>query len=120
MSRLPSRWAFLCLGLIITLNVVDGRHIEPIVHDSSFTPDEVLRVSRRTISVGGIFRYTTLVNGSLPGPVLRLSEDRVIWIRVHNDMPDANLTMVILPTDVLLLQVTTRSDINVTIPVSHY
>ncbi|KAI1323959.1 Cupredoxin [Xylariaceae sp. FL0255] len=63
------------------------------VHDESFTPDYVLSVTRQNVSVAGIQRYSTLINGSSPGPELRLPQKDVIWIRVHNDMNDANLTM---------------------------
>ncbi|KAL7938249.1 multicopper oxidase [Trichoderma chlorosporum] len=63
------------------------------VHDDTFIPDRVLRVTRREIGVGGIRRYTTLVNNTLPGPELRIPENEVVWIRVYNDMTDANLTM---------------------------
>ena len=63
-------------------------------HDNSFIPNAVLRVSARNISIGGIHRYTTLVNGSSPGPELRFQEGNVVWVRVYNDMSDANLTMV--------------------------
>ncbi|KAK9415471.1 putative Multicopper oxidase [Seiridium unicorne] len=62
-------------------------------HDATFVPDIALSVTRRNVSIGGINRYTTLVNDSLPGPVLRLTEDQVTWIRVYNDMTDSNLTM---------------------------
>ncbi|RDA96123.1 hypothetical protein CP533_1755 [Ophiocordyceps camponoti-saundersi (nom. inval.)] len=62
--------------------------------DGSFTPDEVLRVKQGAISAGGIRQLSTLVNGSMPGPTVRIPEDRVVWIRVYNDMEDANLTMV--------------------------
>lgn len=66
----------------------------PRVHDDTFTPTHVLRISRKEFCVGGIIRYTTLVNDSLPGPELHLPEGEVVWIRVYNDMHDANLTMV--------------------------
>jgi hypothetical protein len=66
----------------------------PRVHDESFHPDHILRVSRKRYCVGGIIRYTTLVNNSLPGPELHIPEGKVVWIRVYNDMPDANLTIV--------------------------
>ncbi|KAM0524767.1 hypothetical protein ACHAPE_000868 [Trichoderma viride] len=65
----------------------------PRVHDDSFTPTHVLRISRKEFAVGGIIRYTTLVNDTLPGPELHLPEGKVVWIRVYNDMHDANLTM---------------------------
>lgn len=66
----------------------------PRVHDDTFTPTHVLRISRKQFCVGGIIRYTTLVNDTLPGPELHIAEGKVVWIRVYNDMLDANLTMV--------------------------
>ncbi|KAI1261593.1 Cupredoxin [Xylariaceae sp. FL1019] len=85
-SRLISL-AALCATTIATAS--KGVHI----HDASFTPDIVLSVTRQNISLGGIERYSTLVNGTLPGPALRLPTDKIVWIRVYNDMTDANLTM---------------------------
>lgn len=68
--------------------------LQAYVHDSTFTPDIVLSVTRRNVSVAGIERYSTLINNSLPAPVLTIPEDQVMWIRVYNDMNDANVTMV--------------------------
>ncbi|KAL6830082.1 multicopper oxidase [Trichoderma camerunense] len=65
----------------------------PRIHDVTFIPDRVLRVTRREIGIAGIKRYTTLINDTLPGPELHIPEDQVVWIRVYNDMTDANLTM---------------------------
>ena len=65
-----------------------------VVHNGSFTPDAVLRVTAQDINLGGIRRLTTLVNGSIPGPELRIPEQEVAWIRVYNDMQDQNLSMV--------------------------
>ena len=65
-----------------------------VVHNGSFTPDAILRVTIQDIGLGGIRRLTTLVNGSIPGPELRIPEQEVAWIRVYNDMQDLNLTMV--------------------------
>ncbi len=64
------------------------------VHDSSFIPDHVLRVSAKNISVACEKRYSAVINGTSPGPELRLPPGQVSWIRVYNDMPDNNLTMV--------------------------
>ena len=64
------------------------------IHDDSFKPDGVLSVTLQNVSLGGIQRPTTLINGSVPGPVLRVPEDQVAWIRVYNDMKHQNLTMV--------------------------
>ena len=67
-----------------------------MIHDDSFTPDAILHVNMQNISVGGINRLTTLVNGSLPGPELRFSEGQPVWVRVYNRMEENNLTMVSL------------------------
>ena len=66
-----------------------------VVHDDSFHPDYVLRVVAQNYSQACIERYSVLVNGSAPGPELRLREGKITWIRVHNDMTDTNFTMVI-------------------------
>ena len=63
-------------------------------HDSSFVPDAVLRVSAQNISIGGIHRYTTTINGTVPGPELRIPEGENVWIRVYNDQTDQNATVV--------------------------
>ncbi|KAF7969597.1 hypothetical protein HWV62_26829 [Athelia sp. TMB] len=63
------------------------------VHNSSFTPDEILRVTAENVTQGCESRYSVLVNGSFPGPELRFQEGDQRWIRVYNDMSDKNLTM---------------------------
>lgn len=63
-------------------------------HDDDFVPDAVLTVIQENIGIGGIERYSTLVNGSVPGPTLYLPEDKVFWIRVYNNMKTENLTIV--------------------------
>ena len=79
--------------LLLFLSVLPHR-ITAIVHGDSFSPDAILRVTVQNISLGGIQRLTTLVNGSVPGAELRIPENEVAWIRVYNDMKDQNLTMV--------------------------
>ncbi|GAP93313.2 putative multicopper oxidase [Rosellinia necatrix] len=81
------------LAALLSTSIVSIAALQARVHDDTFTPDAVLSVTRQTISVAGIERYTTLINNSLPAPVLRIPEDQVIWIRVYNDMNDANVTM---------------------------
>jgi L-ascorbate oxidase len=78
--------------LTICLSLVSA--LEAHVHDASFIPDAVLRISAETVSVGGIQRHSVLINGSIPGPELRFPEGKVIWIRAYNDMADQNVTMV--------------------------
>lgn len=63
-------------------------------HDDSFQPDHILRVTARNYSEACVTRYSTLVNGTSPGPELRLKEGQVNWIRVYNDMKDDNTTIV--------------------------
>ncbi|KAK9312688.1 Cupredoxin [Lipomyces starkeyi] len=62
-------------------------------HDESFLPDITLRVTARNISNGCIERYSVVVNGTSPGPEIRLRVGKTSWIRVYNDMDDRNLTM---------------------------
>ncbi|KAK9357807.1 hypothetical protein V1504DRAFT_463179, partial [Lipomyces starkeyi] len=62
-------------------------------HDMSLLPDITLRVTARNIS-NGCIRYSVVVNGTSPGPEIRLRGGKTYWIRVHNDMDDRNLTMV--------------------------
>ncbi|KAI0552292.1 Cupredoxin [Xylaria curta] len=81
------------LAAVMSTLVAGITAMKAYVHDSTFTPDIVLSVTRQTISVAGIERYSTLVNNSTPAPELRIPENKVIWIRVHNDMNDANVTM---------------------------
>lgn len=64
------------------------------VHDDTFIPDAVLRVTEGTTSIGCIQRDSVIVNGTVPGPQLSFVSGSVVWIRVYNDMPNENLTMV--------------------------
>jgi L-ascorbate oxidase len=63
-------------------------------HDTSFTPDFSLRISLENITQGCSIRESVVVNGTSPGPTLRIKPNKVTWIRVYNDMTDQNLTMV--------------------------
>lgn len=81
--------------LLLTLAAAAGASaLAQHEHGPAFVPDAVLSVSRQNIAIGGVSRYSTLVNGSLPGPTLRLKEGEMVWIRVYNDMKDQNTTMV--------------------------
>lgn len=70
---------------------------ETVVHDASFTPDYVLRVTTDHVPSACETRENVVVNGTSPGPVIRLSPGTRTWIRVYNDMEAWNLTMVSLP-----------------------
>jgi L-ascorbate oxidase len=62
-------------------------------HDDTFQPDEVLRVTVQSINQACRSRDSAVVNGTSPGPPLRLTPGHTTWLRVYNDMDDANLTM---------------------------
>ena len=67
-----------------------------VLHDENFVPDAVLRVSEQTVTQSCITKpNVALVNGTSPGPEIRLTEGQTSWIRVYNDMHHQNLTMVI-------------------------
>ncbi|KAL2819622.1 Cupredoxin [Aspergillus cavernicola] len=77
----------------LLLGLVSATRGSTVRHDHSFQPDHILRVTAETYTEACSERYSVLVNGSSPGPELRLREGEVNWIRVYNDMPDANTTI---------------------------
>jgi len=68
-----------------------------VVHDASFTPDHILRVTYSETPTGCQSRTSVVVNGTIPGPALHILPGARTWIRVFNDMEDKNLTMVSQP-----------------------
>lgn len=67
------------------------------VHDETFVPDAVIHVSsgiRKQSCVDE--KEVVLINGTSPGPEIRLQEGKTFWIRVYNDLKHENLTMVSL------------------------
>ena len=69
-------------------------------HDATFTPDHVLRVTNENIDIACDQHLSVVVNGTTPGPVLRLAPGTASWIRVYNDVEDQNLTMVGQPLSI--------------------
>lgn len=63
------------------------------VHDSTFVPDYTLRISASDIQINCETRHSVVLNGTSPGPTLRLKQNQIVWIRVYNDMPDTNSTI---------------------------
>lgn len=63
-------------------------------HDSTFTPDHIIRVTNEVIDVACDSHLSVVVNGTTPGPLIRLAAGTASWIRVYNDVEDQNLTMV--------------------------
>lgn len=64
-----------------------------VVHDETFVPDVVLRLSVATIQQDCQSRLSVVVNGTYPGPPVYLQPDTTTWIRVYNDA-DVNSTIV--------------------------
>ncbi|KAI9832633.1 MAG: hypothetical protein M1819_004218 [Sarea resinae] len=88
-------FALLLLMLLLALLLLGFAAADTSIHthDASFTPDFVLRVTAQNFSQACYERYSTIINGSSPGPEIRLQEGTTSWIRVYNDMEDLNLTM---------------------------
>ncbi|KAF3184947.1 hypothetical protein TWF225_005849 [Orbilia oligospora] len=68
-------------------------HAKLAYHGKGFVPDYVLRGTARYVPIACEMRYSVLLNGTSPGPTLRFREGRTTWIRVYNDMLDAELTV---------------------------
>lgn len=66
----------------------------PQHHGDDFVPDHILRLTMANITIGCQTRESVVVNGTLPGPEIRLKPGKTSWIRVYNDMKDVNTTMV--------------------------
>lgn len=66
-------------------------------HDSTFTPDFYIRMTYENHTVACQHRMSVLVNGTSPGPTLRLPPGKTSWVRVCNDMDTYNTTMVLRP-----------------------
>jgi hypothetical protein len=70
----------------------------PMLHDASFSPDFILRVAEQPFTQSCLTKTDViLINGTSPGPELRLTEGNIYWVRVYNDMEANNLTMVTYP-----------------------
>lgn len=67
------------------------------VHGKGFTPDHILRVTVAQIPSACETREDVIINGTSPGPLIRVPPGARTWVRVYNDMKDRNLTMVSQP-----------------------
>lgn len=59
----------------------------------AWQPDYVLRISNDTIAADCTARKSTVINGTSPGPEIRVKEGDHVWIRVYNDMEESNTTL---------------------------
>ncbi|KKY18288.1 putative multicopper oxidase type 1 [Diplodia seriata] len=81
------------LSLLLAVATAASKEPSLQLHDDTFVPDAVLRVTAEVASVGCIERYSVIVNGTVPGPPLSFVSGSVVWIRVYNDMAHENLTI---------------------------
>ncbi|KAJ9257400.1 hypothetical protein DTO207G8_2154 [Paecilomyces variotii] len=80
--------------LFYILATLSGVHsLRQVVHDESFQPDFILRVSSKEAPIACRTRLTAVVNGTTPGPAIYMQENRTTWVRVYNDFESSNLTM---------------------------
>jgi len=63
-------------------------------HDAGFKPDFYLSVTYQNHSVACEHRMSALINGTSPGPALRLPAGKTSWVRVCNNMDEFNTTIV--------------------------
>lgn len=101
MFRLLSHFFFyaLCIAQATATPSDAARYhtLNTTVHDESFVPDAFLVFTVDTISQSCVAeKPTVLINGTSPGPEVRLQEGRTSWIRVYNNIADMNVTMVSL------------------------
>ncbi|KAK3991488.1 putative L-ascorbate oxidase [Cladorrhinum sp. PSN332] len=85
----PSALSALVLGSLLPAALAG----QTVTHDSSFAPDQILRVSVGNVPSACESRTDIVVNGTSPGPALHIPPGRSTWVRVYNDMTDQNLTM---------------------------
>jgi L-ascorbate oxidase len=91
-----SRLAFLGSCLVF-LRVGFVTALEVVRHDKTWQPTYVLEATAQNITVACKTRYSTVFNGSFPGPTLYLKEGETTWVRVYNNIEDANITVVRMP-----------------------
>ncbi|KAF2768871.1 L-ascorbate oxidase [Teratosphaeria nubilosa] len=79
-------------GINESITLLPG-YSSPVCHDDTFTPDFVLVVTYENVSIGCQSRPSVVINGSTPGPAVRLPAGVSSWIRVYNEMDEYNFTM---------------------------
>ena len=66
--------------------------MQPLV--AAWAPDHILRINNATVAADCTERQSVTINGTSPGPTLRVKEsDESVWIRVYNDMEAENTTL---------------------------
>lgn len=72
-----------------------GHYGGPQEHGCEFQPDHILRVTTANITIACQERESVLINGTSPGPPLRLKPGVRQWVRVYNDMCEENVNTTI-------------------------
>lgn len=78
-----------CLFALVSLVRTASLH----VHDETFVPDVILRISSLELETACTTRLSTVVNGTSPGPAVVIPAGRTTWIRVYNDQDTQNATV---------------------------
>lgn len=63
-------------------------------HGQHFVPDAVLRLTLENVPLSCESRYSTVINGTVPGPELHIPAGKTSWVRVYNDAKVENATVV--------------------------
>ena len=81
--------------LLLVLGLVEAAVVSRQTHGAGFVPDAVLVVTQENITQSCLpSKSNVLINGTSPGPELRLLEGQTYWIRVYNKMITENVTIV--------------------------
>lgn len=83
----------LCAAIAVAALAPWSTAYELKCHGKHFVPDRILRIDARNVALSCESRYSTVINGSVPGPPLRIPAGKTTWIRVFNDASDQNLTV---------------------------
>ena len=88
------------ISVVILLSISRLIEAANFVHDKSFTPDVIIRGTVQNVSQACTNRYSVLLNGTSPGPEVRIPAGKTTWVRVYNDMSDRNLTVVCIENEI--------------------
>lgn len=86
--------SFSALVWLFVLALLAFSNAAVVTHGDAFHPDIILRASSEVIARDCRLRESVVINGTSPGPELRIKGGGTTWIRVYNDMPNQNLTIV--------------------------
>ncbi|KAK4126927.1 multicopper oxidase [Parathielavia appendiculata] len=89
-GTLPSFLIGGCLAAAVSSKLVNSGQVED---SGRVIPDHVLRVSIANVPSACETRQDVVVNGTSPGPAIRVLPGARSWIRVYNDMDNWNLSM---------------------------